>query len=81
MTPTEALEYRKGIIWKLRQERERQGLSRRRIELLGGPTVHCLQAMEGNRGGPTLLTLIRLADVLQFNVELVDRGIKRREHD
>ena len=76
MTPNEALDYRDAIVLRLREERQRQGLSRRRVQLLGGPSEHCLKAMEAHRRGPTLLTAIRYADVLQLDVGLSDRGIK-----
>ena len=73
MTPREAVEYREELMRQLKQERKRQGLTQQRIGLLGGPSQYCVKGIERGRWGPTLLTVIRYADVLRCDLKLVAR--------
>ncbi len=76
LTPREAESAVAGIVEQLRRERERLGLTRVRIENLGGPATHTLHAWERGRNRPTLAPLIHYAALLKWRVELV-----RNEND
>lgn len=83
MTPRQRIKARQRLIDQLRDERERQGLSRAALERRGGPSVECVKGMErANRYGCTLLTAITYADALGWGVCLTKKapqGVRRSD--
>lgn len=71
MTPAACKAERDRLVGELRRERECQGLERKDLVDMGGPTEGCLKTMERGRWGPTLATFIYYADALGYVLGLV----------
>ena len=74
MTPREAAERAQVLVAELIAAREALGMDRREVARRSGMQRHVISTGELGDTLPRLPTLIRWADVLDYDVRLVKRG-------
>jgi transcriptional regulator with XRE-family HTH domain len=73
----EADEILNGVVERLRRERERRGLSKKKLAALSGVSRTAIMNIENGNRSPGLVTCLRLADALGLRLENVLRGVSR----
>lgn len=71
MTPRQAQEVAERLVPGLRNERKWRGMGVRKLAQKSGLAPSAIWDLEGGRRSPRLITLIRWADALGWEVKLV----------
>jgi transcriptional regulator with XRE-family HTH domain len=73
----EAEEILVGVVDKLQRERERQGLSLKKLGAISGVSRTAIGMIEKGQRSPTLIICMRIADALGLRLENVLRSVSR----
>lgn len=73
----EAEEILTGVVDRMRRERERRGLSQKKLAALSGVSRTAIVMIENGQRSPSLIICLRLADALGLRLENVLRSVSR----
>jgi XRE family aerobic/anaerobic benzoate catabolism transcriptional regulator len=77
MNYAEAEKLLAAVVDRLRRERERRGLSKKKIAAMSGISRTAIVMIESGQRSPSLMICLRLADALGLRLDNVLRGAYR----
>jgi putative transcriptional regulator len=77
MNCAEAEEILTDMVDRLRHERERRGISQKKLAALSGVSRTAIVMIESGQRSPSLIICLRLADALGLRLDNVLRGVFR----